>query len=169
MQRLILIRQSDNTSGPKTLTLTLSLFFSYLAYQTRSDARACRPAAAPGRRHLFGVEADFIRAGQRGFDPLVSDESCHDVPQHVDPGLRTQPHPPGHPAVGDQRRQREAHLVRFDPPATRERDTEPHRRARGVRGEAGSLRDTRAGPEDRQGAARSAGFDIGGASSNVSG
>ena len=55
----------------------------------------------------------------------MSDQSRQKVPQHVDAGLRTQTHLPGHPAVGDQRLQREAHLVRGESPAgVRDTDTE---------------------------------------------
>lgn len=68
-------------------------------------------------RHLFGVEADFIGSGQRGFYPLVSDQSSQDVSEHVDPGLRTQSYLPGHTAVRDQHVQREAHFVRLVCPA----------------------------------------------------
>lgn len=66
------------------------------------------------RLYLLGVEADFICSCQRRFDPLVSNQARQNVPQHVDSGLWTQTHFPGHPAVGDQHLQSEAHDVRQD-------------------------------------------------------
>ena len=55
----------------------------------------------------------------------MSAQSRQDVPQHVDAGLRPQANPPGHPAVGDQCLQREAHLIRGESlEGVRETDTE---------------------------------------------
>lgn len=76
-------------------------------------------AAAMHRLYLLGVEADFICSCQRRFDPLVSNQARQNVPQHVDSGLWTQTHFPGHPAVGDQHLQSEAHDVRQIPRQTK--------------------------------------------------
>lgn len=73
------------------------------------------------RLYLLGVEADFICSCQRRFDPLVSNQARQNVPQHVDTGLWTQTHFPGHPAVGDQHLQSEAHDVRQIPGQTKKK------------------------------------------------
>lgn len=70
--------------------------------------------------YLLGVESDFIGSGRRGFYPLMSDESCQNVPEEVDPGLRAQTHFPGHPAVRDEQPRRQAHFVRLESAKTHE-------------------------------------------------
>lgn len=63
--------------------------------------------------HLFSIKSNFVCSASGGLYPLVSNEAGKNVPKHVYSRLWTETHFTGHPAMGYQHLNVDAHLVEF--------------------------------------------------------